>query len=55
MLAAANTASCVGTQNKIGHLLDAGSRVECPRNTNRPEKHTTRGVTTCEMNNFEIR
>ena len=30
--------SCVGPQNKIGHLLDAGSRVECPRNINRLKK-----------------
>ena len=31
--------SCVGPQNKIGHQLDAGSRVECPRNINRLKNH----------------
>ena len=32
VLAVANTGFCVGRQKRIGHLLDAGSRVECPRN-----------------------
>ena len=32
-LVVANTGSCVGLQNKIGHLLDLGSRVKCQRNT----------------------
>ena len=38
VLAVANTRSCVGPQNKIVTLLDAGSRVECPRNMNRLKK-----------------
>ena len=39
VLAVAKTGSCVGPQNKIGHRLDAGSRVECRRNINRLKKH----------------
>ena len=39
VLAAANTGSCVGPQNKTGHLLDAGSCVECPQNINRLKKY----------------
>ena len=39
VLTLANTGSCVGPQNKIGHLadvtFDADSHVECPRNINR--------------------
>ena len=54
VLAAANTGSCVGSQNKTGHFLDAGSRVECPRNINRLKKHMTCSVMTCEMNSLEI-
>ena len=46
--------SCVGPQNKIGHLLDAGSRVECPRNINRLKKPWLCGIVTCEMTNLEI-
>ena len=34
-------------------LLDAGSRVECPRNVNRLKKHDL-CMMTCEMNNLEI-
>ena len=52
-LAAANTGSCVGPQNKIGHPADAGSRVECPRNINRL-KSMTSGKMTLEMNNLEM-
>ena len=37
VLAVANICSCVGLQNKIGHL-DAGSCVECWRNINRLKK-----------------
>ena len=39
VLVVANNGSCVGPQNKIGHPVDAGSRVECPRNINRLKKH----------------
>ena len=46
--------SCVGPQNKIGHLLDAGSHVECPRNINRLKKTWLCGMMTCEMTNLEI-
>ena len=39
-------------------LLDAGSRVECPRNINRLKKkikkNMTCGMMTCEMNDLEI-
>ena len=35
-------------------LLDAGSRVECPRNVNRLKKNMTSGMMTCETNNLEI-
>ena len=52
VLAAANTGSCVGRQNKVGHL--AGSRVECSRNINRLRKHMICDVMTCEMNDLEI-
>ena len=31
--------SCVGPQNTIVTLLDAGSRVECPWHINRLQKH----------------
>ena len=58
-LAAANTGSCVGPQNKIGHPADAGSRVECPCNINRLKnnnnnKTKTCGLITCEMNYLQI-
>ena len=49
--------SCVGPQKKKVTLLDAGSRVECPRNTNRLKKRRrkkTYGMMTCEMNNLEM-
>ena len=39
--------SCVGPKQVT--LLDAGSRVECPRKIDRHKKNMT-----CEMNNFEI-
>ena len=45
--------SCIGPQNKLVTMLDAGSRVECPRNINRL-KDMTCGKMTCEMNNLEI-
>ena len=51
-LAVANTGSCVGPQNKIGHPAGCSSRVECPRNINRL-KNMTCGMMTCEMNNLE--
>ena len=36
-------------------LLDAGSRVECPRNINRLKKtNMICGMMTCEMNNLQI-
>ena len=35
VIAVANTGSCAGPQNKIGHLLGAGSPVECSWNINR--------------------
>ena len=38
VLALASTGSCVGPQNKIGHLPEAGSCVECLRKINRLEK-----------------
>ena len=41
--------SCVGPQNKIGHLPDAGSRVECSRNIYRLKRNMT-----CVLNNLEI-
>ena len=47
--------SCVGPQNKIGHLLDAGSHTECPRNINRLKKNPWLcGMMTCGMTNLEI-
>ena len=46
--------SCVGPQNKKKVTLpEAGSRVECPRNINRPQNMTC-GMMTCEMNDVEI-
>ena len=39
VLAVANTGSCVGPQNKIGHPGDTGSCAECPQNINRLKKH----------------
>ena len=39
VLAVASKGSCVGPQNKIGHVLDAGSRVDPSRNINRLKKH----------------
>ena len=51
----ANTGSCVGPQNKNVTLLDAGSRVECPRNIDRLKKTPmTCGMMTREINYFEI-
>ena len=40
---------------KLVTLLDAGSRVQCPRNINRlgEKKPMTFGIMTCEVNNFE--
>ena len=35
----ADTSFCVGLQNKKVALLDAGSRVECPRHINRLKKN----------------
>ena len=35
MLAVAKTGSFEGLENKIGHLVDAGSSAECPLNTDR--------------------
>ena len=48
------SSSCVNPQNKVGHLLEAGSRVECPRNINRLKEHMISGMMTCDMNNMEI-
>ena len=45
----ANTGSCVSPQNKIGKLLDASSRVECPRNINRLKNMTCGRMMTCEI------
>ena len=39
VLAVANTGSCVGPRVKQVTLLDAGSRVECPRNITKLKKH----------------
>ena len=52
VLAAANTGSCVGPQNKIGHL--ARCRFPClvPAEY-RFKTHVTCGVMTCEINNLE--
>ena len=60
----ANTSSCVGSQNKVGQvtLLDAGFRVECPRNINslKKKKKQTKNKNmtfvkmTREMTNLEI-
>ena len=45
VLAVANTGSCVGPRNEIGH----------PAGINRLEKKTiTSGMMTCEMNDLEI-
>ena len=58
VLAAANTASCVGPQNKIGHL--AGCRfpwsvpAENIHRLKKKLKKKTCGVMTCEMNNLKI-
>ena len=52
VLATANTGSCVGPQNKIGHLAGCRFLVECPRDVNRL-KNMTCGKMTCEMNNWE--
>ena len=49
-LAVANSGSCVGPQNKIGH--PAGCRF--PWNINRIKKKKTCGVMTCEMNDLGI-
>ena len=38
VLAVANTGSCVGPQNKIGHPAGYRFLVECPRNMNRLKK-----------------
>ena len=38
LLAVANTGSCVGPQNKIGHPAGCSSRVECPWHINRLKK-----------------
>ena len=38
VLAVANTGSCVGPQNEIGHPTGCRFRVECPRNINRLKK-----------------
>ena len=39
VLAVVNTGCCVGPQTKTVTLLDAGFRVECPRNMNKLKKH----------------
>ena len=39
VLAVANTGSCVGPQNEIGHPAGGTSYVECLRNMNRLKKH----------------
>ena len=56
VLAVANTGSCIGSQNKLGHLADACSCVECLQNITRLKKktHMTCGVVTCGMNDLEI-
>ena len=47
MLAVANTVSCVGPEGENRsscsslQTVDAGSRVECPRNINRLQKYDT--------------
>ena len=45
--------SCVGPQNQEVTLPETGSRVECPRNMNRP-KNMTCGMVTCEINDLEM-
>ena len=54
MLAVANTGSCVGPQNKIGH--PAGCKYPCwvPTEYKKAKKNMTCGVMTCEMTNLEI-
>ena len=46
--------SCVGPQNKIGSLLDAGSRVECSRNINRLKKNAGEWTGSVEISKKEI-
>ena len=57
MLVVANTGSCVGPQNRIGH--PAGCRFPCwmPAEHKKAKKNMTYvsyGMMTCEMNNLEI-
>ena len=54
VLAVANTASCVGPQNKIGD--PAGCRFQCwvPAEYEQAKKNMTCGMVTCEMNNLVI-
>ena len=53
--AVANTGSCVGPQNKIGHPAECRFRVECPRLINRLKKNMTCGLmTSCKMNNLKL-
>ena len=52
--AVASTGSCVGPQNKIGHLAGCRFPSWVPRNINRLIKHMRCGVMICEMNNLEI-
>ena len=54
VLAAANTGSCVGPQNKIDHLAGCRLPVLSARGIYiGSKKHMTCGVMTCEMNNLE--